>query len=42
MAARVAFPDLKLISHTWVEPDMEDVFKAWSQGYTQLLDRTAS
>jgi ABC-2 type transport system ATP-binding protein len=36
------FPDLKLINHTWVEPDMEDVFKAWSQGYTQLLDRTAS
>ena len=35
------FPELKWINHTWVEPDMEDVFKAWSQGYTQLLDHTA-
>ncbi len=35
------FPDLKWIGHAWVEPDMEDVFKAWSQGYTELLDRTA-
>ncbi len=35
------FPDLKWIGHAWVEPDMEDVFKAWSQGYTSLLDRTA-
>ena len=36
------FPDLNWIGHAWVEPDMEDVFKAWSQGYTVLLDRTAT
>ena len=36
------FPELKLLNHTWVEPDMEDVFKAWSQGYTSLLDTTAA
>ena len=36
------FPDQNWIGHAWVEPDMEDVFKAWSQGYTVLLDRTAT
>jgi ABC-2 type transport system ATP-binding protein len=36
------FPELKLLNHAWVEPDMEDVFKAWSQGYTELLDSTAA
>ncbi len=36
------FPELKLINHSWVEPDMEDVFKAYSQGFTQLLDNTAA
>ncbi len=36
------FPDLKWISHDWVEPDMEDVFKAWSQGYAELLDLPAA
>ena len=35
------FPDFALLNHAWVEPDMEDVFKAWSQGYTELLDRSA-
>ena len=32
------FHELKWKSHAWVEPDMEDVFKAYSQGFTQLLD----
>jgi len=36
------FPDFKWMSHAWVEPDMEDVFKAWSQGFTELLDRSAA
>jgi ABC-2 type transport system ATP-binding protein len=31
------FPDLGLIGHRLVEPDMEDVFTAYSQGYRQLL-----
>jgi ABC-2 type transport system ATP-binding protein len=31
------FPDLKLLGERWVEPDMEDVFTAYSQGYTSLL-----
>src|ERR1700726_1885449 len=30
-------PDLRLIGHRLVEPDMEDVFTAYSQGYRQLL-----
>ena len=36
------FPDFKWMSHAWVEPDMEDVFKAWSQGFTEILDRSAA
>jgi len=36
------FPELTLRNHAWVEPDMEDVFKAYSQGFTQLLDSTAA
>jgi len=31
------FPDLKLIGERWVEPDMEDVFTAYSQGYDAVL-----
>lgn len=31
------FPDLKLLGERWVEPDMEDVFTAYSQGYVSLL-----
>src|SRR5205814_6747443 len=31
------FPDLKLLGERWVEPDMEDVFTAYSQRYDTLL-----
>jgi ABC-2 type transport system ATP-binding protein len=31
------FSDLKLNGERWVEPDMEDVFTAYSQGYTQMI-----
>ena len=31
------FADLKWRGHRWVEPDMEDVFSAYSQGYDALL-----
>lgn len=31
------WPDLKWISHRWDDPNMEDVFKAYSQGYYDLL-----
>jgi ABC-2 type transport system ATP-binding protein len=31
------FPGIVFLGHRWVEPDMEDVFKAYSQGYTQML-----
>lgn len=31
------WPDLHLIGYRWVDPDMEDVFKAYSQGYNNLL-----
>jgi len=31
------FDDLNLLGHRWVEPDMEDVFTAYSQGYDALL-----
>jgi ABC-2 type transport system ATP-binding protein len=34
------FPDAALLGHRWVEPDMEDVFKAYSQGYTAMLRQT--
>jgi ABC-2 type transport system ATP-binding protein len=36
------FPDLKLLGERWVEPDMEDVFTAYSQGYDQVLKGSAS
>lgn len=31
------FPDFRLRGERWVEPDMEDVFTAYSQGYDALL-----
>jgi ABC-2 type transport system ATP-binding protein len=31
------FPDLRWVGHRWVEPDMEDVFTAYSQGYDAVL-----
>jgi len=31
------FPDLRLLGERWVEPDMEDVFTAYSQGYNDVL-----
>jgi ABC-2 type transport system ATP-binding protein len=31
------FPDLRLLGERWVEPDMEDVFTAYSQGYDGVL-----
>jgi ABC-2 type transport system ATP-binding protein len=36
------FPDFRWLGHTWVAPDMEDVFKAYSQGYTGILDQSLS
>ncbi|MBV9488105.1 MAG: ABC transporter ATP-binding protein [Verrucomicrobia bacterium] len=27
------FPELKLVGHQWVQPDMEDVFLAYSEGF---------
>ena len=36
------FPEATLIGHRWVEPDMEDVFKAYSQGYHQMLRPVAT
>jgi ABC-2 type transport system ATP-binding protein len=35
------FPDVKLLGERWVEPDMEDVFTAYSQGYDALLKTPA-
>ena len=31
------WPDLKWTGHRWSDPDMEDVFKAYSQGYHDIL-----
>jgi hypothetical protein len=31
------FPDLRWLGERWVEPDMEDVFTAYSQGYDAVL-----
>jgi drug efflux transport system ATP-binding protein len=36
------YPDLRLLGGRWVEPDMEDVFTAYSQGYDAVLKGTAS
>ena len=33
------FPDLRLLGERWVEPDMEDVFTAYSQGYHGVLTK---
>ena len=35
------FPDIQLLGYEWVEPDMEDVFSAYSQGYTEILNVVA-
>ena len=32
------FANLRLVDHAWVAPDMEDVFKAYSQGYEEILE----
>jgi len=37
---RWPFPDLHLLGERWVEPDMEDVFTAYSQGYDGVLKRS--
>lgn len=34
------FPDLRWLGQRWVEPDMEDVFTAYSQGYDAVLKST--
>jgi ABC-2 type transport system ATP-binding protein len=34
------FPDLHLLGERWVEPDMEDVFTAYSQGYDDVLRKS--
>src|SRR5690242_14797565 len=36
------FPDLHLLGERWVEPDMEDVFTAYSRGYNGILKKSAS
>jgi ABC-2 type transport system ATP-binding protein len=33
------FPDVALLGHRWVEPDMEDVFTAYSQRYHAMLQQ---
>ncbi len=40
--ARWPFQDLRLLGERWVEPDMEDVFTAYSQGYDGILKRGPS
>jgi ABC-2 type transport system ATP-binding protein len=35
------FEGLKWIGHDWATPDMEDVFKAYSQGYNEILEPAA-
>lgn len=36
------FPNIRLLGERWVEPDMEDVFTAYSQGYDGVLKRSTS
>src|SRR6266436_8204999 len=36
------FPDIRLLGERWVQPDMEDVFTAYSQGYEGVLKRSDS
>ncbi len=40
--AQWPFPELKLLGHRWVEPDMEDVFTAYSQRYDGILHKGQS
>ncbi|HEY3663790.1 MAG TPA: ABC transporter ATP-binding protein [Chthoniobacterales bacterium] len=35
------FPDIQLLAHRWAEPDMEDVFTAYSQRYDEMLNPEA-
>jgi ABC-2 type transport system ATP-binding protein len=37
---RWPFADIRLLGERWVDPDMEDVFTAYSQGYDGVLKRT--
>jgi ABC-2 type transport system ATP-binding protein len=37
---RWPFPGVQLLGERWVEPDMEDVFTAYSQGYDGVLKRS--
>jgi ABC-type multidrug transport system ATPase subunit len=39
--ARWPFDGLQLTGHRWAEPDMEDVFTAYSQGYDEMLNKAA-
>jgi ABC-2 type transport system ATP-binding protein len=32
------FPGLAWLGHEWVAPDMEDIFKAYAQGYDEILE----
>jgi ABC-2 type transport system ATP-binding protein len=34
------FPDIRLLGERWMEPDMEDVFTAYSQGYDGVLKKS--
>ena len=33
------FPEITYLGHGWSDPDMEDVFKAYSQGYDSIINR---
>ena len=35
------FDGIQLLAHRWAEPDMEDVFTAYSQGYDAMLNQEA-
>lgn len=35
------WPDLTLLADRWAEPDMEDIFTAYSQGYHAMISREA-
>ncbi len=35
------FPEVNLLDHRWAEPDMEDIFTAYSQGYAAMIDPEA-
>jgi ABC-2 type transport system ATP-binding protein len=36
------WPELRWAGFRWADPDMEDVFKAYSQGYEEILNRSLS